>query len=454
MGAAAAQARRGFSPPLSRFSSYAQPIGYQVFMNIAFIVGTFPSLSETFVINQAVGLLERGHRVDIYADQQGETQKCHPLVEQYALLERTTYLKAVPENLAVRVLQVLPLLARCWKEDAAATLRSLNIFRQGKRAISLWTLYTLVPNCPTDYDIIHCQFGTQSYRGLCFQAMHAPKAKLVTTFRGDDISRFVQEKGGHIYDQLFKVGDFFLTNCDFFRGRAIRLGCPPDRIVVHRSGLECDRFPFKPRSFPQQGPIRVATTGRLAEKKGIEYAIRAVAQLIGQGYSLQYAILGDGPLRQILQELIETLGVTAQVQLRGWQTEHEIIDVLAQTHIFIAPSVTAKDGNQDAPINVLKEAMALGLPVISTQHGGIPELVQEGISGFLVPERDAAALADRLRYLCDHPHQWPQMGAAGRAFVMEHYNLSQLNHQLVHLYEHLLPQERQASSSVPQHQLG
>ncbi|MEO0373582.1 MAG: glycosyltransferase [Cyanobacteria bacterium P01_A01_bin.17] len=421
-------------------------------MNIAFIVGTFPSLSETFIINQAAGLLERGHQVDIYADQQGNAQKLHPLVEQYGLLDRTTYLSKVPGNLAIRVLKALPLLAYCGVQDPAATLRSLNIFKQGKRALSLWALYTMVPNHHKDYDIVHCQFGTQSYRGLCFQAMHAPEAKLVTTFRGDDISRFVQEKGSHIYDHLFKVGDFFLTNCDFFRDRAIRLGCPPDRIVVHRSGLECDRFPFKSRSLPQQGPIRVATTGRLAEKKGIEYAIRAVAQLIEQGYSLQYSILGDGPLKQPLQELIETLGVTSQIQLRGWQTEDEIIDILAQTHIFIAPSVTAKDGNQDAPINVLKEAMALGIPVISTEHGGIPELVKEGVSGFLVPERDATALAERLRYLCDHPHQWPQMGKAGRAFVKENYSLSQLNHQLVHLYGELSGTPT-LSPNIPQHQL-
>ena len=80
--------------------------------------------------------------------------------------------------------------------------------------------------------------------------------------------------------QLFRYGDFFLTNCDFFRNKAISIGCPPDKIKVNRSGLDCDRFTYQPRSLPEDGWIQIATTGRLVEKKGIEYVIRAVAKLV------------------------------------------------------------------------------------------------------------------------------------------------------------------------------
>jgi len=127
-----------------------------------------------------------------------------------------------------------------------------------------------------------------------------------------------------------------------------------------------------------------------------------------------------------------------RIHLCGRKQQQELIELLDQAHLFVAPSVTATDGNQDAPVNVLKEAMAMGLPVVSTLHGGIPELVEDGISGFLVPERDVAALRDRLEYLVTHPECWPEMGLAGRTFVETHFDIERLNDRLVDLYQQVL----------------
>jgi colanic acid/amylovoran biosynthesis glycosyltransferase len=412
-------------------------------MRVAFIVGSFPVLSETFIVNQITGLLDRGHEVDIYSDKPGDTSKVHPDVKKYHLLERTYYLPAIPTNLFWRIWNGIGLLFANLFKAPLLTLRSLNVFRYGEQALSLWLLYTAVPNLKTSYDIIHCQFGTQSFRGMAFRTINAPEAKLITTFRGHDISRFVQEKGDNIYDQLFKTGDFFLANCDFFKRRAIQLGCDEQKIVVHRSGLDCSKFVFRLRHFPIDSLTRIATTGRLVEKKGIEYCIRAVAKVALIHPNIEYNIIGDGPLRDDLQHLIQELGVSSKANLLGWKNEQEIIQILSNTHIFIAPSVTAKDGNQDAPINVLKEAMAMGLPVISTFHGGIPELVEDGVSGFLVPERDVDALAEKLSILIEHPELWPEMGRAGRAYVEAHYDLHKLNDKLVKLYQQLYLENRE-----------
>ncbi len=100
--------------------------------------------------------------------------------------------------------------------------------------------------------------------------------------------------------------------------------------------------------------------------------------------------------------------------------------------------MTAQDGNQDAPVNTLKEAMAMGLPVIGTLHGGIPELVKDGVSGFLVPERDADAIANKLSYLIEHPEIWPLMGKAGRTYVESRYDINRLNDELVQIYRQVL----------------
>ena len=412
-------------------------------MRVAFLVGHFPRLSETFVLNQITGLLDRGHEVDVYTEHIEGWTKVHPDVKKYRLWERTFLIHSVPPNYIWRVLRGLWLTATHFHQAPWLILRSLNIFAYGTQAASLWLLYSAISLAEKQatYDIIHCQFGTQGYRGATFKRLLKPTPKLLVMFRGHDISRYVKEGGDKVYQALFKDVDYCLANCSFFRQRVIDLGWKPDKISVHFSGIDVSKFKFKPRSLGAGESIKIATVGRLEEKKGIEYAIRAVAKQIEKTPSITYNIIGDGSLKESLDSLIHSLGVESNVHLLGWKNEAEIIQVLDTCHLFIAPSVTASDGNQDAPINVLKEAMALGLPVISTRHGGIPELVEDGVSGYLVPERDVDALTEKLEHMLNHPERWPEMGAAGRKFVECHFDLQGLNDLLVSRYKQILSQD-------------
>ena len=156
------------------------------------------------------------------------------------------------------------------------------------------------------------------------------------------------------------------------------------------------------------------STGRLVEKKGLEYSIRAITRIMQHHPNIRYTIIGDGSLKPDLQQLIEELALSQQVSLLGWRKQEEVIKILDRSQILVAPSVTAADGNQDAPVNTLKEAMAMGLPVIGTLHGGIPELIEDAVSGFLVPERNPEAISEKLSYLIEHPEIWVSMGQAGR----------------------------------------
>jgi colanic acid/amylovoran biosynthesis glycosyltransferase len=405
-------------------------------MKIAFIVGQFPVLSETFILNQITGLLVRGHEVHIYSYKSNKASKVHPDVEKYKVLERTYYVPEIVENHFLRLFKGLFLAFTNFYKAPLVVLNSLNIVKYGKRAASLRLLYSVIPLLKSQpYDIVHCQFGIHGIEGMILRDIGAIKGKLITSFRGYDISWFVKTYGEQVYDELFAKGDFFLSNCEFFRQRAIKLGCDSNKIVVHGSGIDCSRFTYKPRYVNPDETIRIATTGRLVEKKGIEYAIRAIAKVANQYKNVEYNIIGDGYLKEPLQQLIEELNVADKVKLVGWKNQKEIIEILDHTHLFIAPSVTAQDGNQDAPVNTLKEAMAMGLPVIGTLHGGIPELVKDGISGFLVPERDADAIASKVHYFIEHPEIWEQMGKAGRAYVEEHYDMNKLNDELVEIYQ-------------------
>jgi colanic acid/amylovoran biosynthesis glycosyltransferase len=127
------------------------------------------------------------------------------------------------------------------------------------------------------------------------------------------------------------------------------------------------------------------------------------------------------------------------VEFLGSLSTEEIMKYVAQAHIFLLAGIVAVDGSCEAQGLVLLEAQAAGIPVVSTQVGGIPESVWDGKSGFLVPQRDIEALADKLCYLIEHPEIWTQMGRAGCAHVKANYDINKLNEQLVELYEQILP---------------
>lgn len=410
-------------------------------MKIAILVGKFPSLSQIFIVNQITGLIDRGHEVHVYAlEGMASESKVHPQVEEYGLVDLTFPAPNPPEQYVLRFFKALWLMVRHGYKNPGLVGRSLNPFRYGKRILSLRLLHAVIPFLGgREYDIVHCQFGVYGLQGMMLQRIGALSGKLVCSFRGFDITKYPRRCGENVYHELFEETDVLgLANCEFFRQRVIELGCPNDRVVVHGSSIDMSKFKFISRQYSPDQKLRIVTTGRLVEKKGIEYGIRAIAKLSDTYSNLEYIIIGEGQLRSHLEQVIQELQVEQYVKLVGEQEQQGIITILEQAHIFIAPCVTSKEGDQDAPVNTLKEAMAMGLPVISTWHGGIPELVEDGVSGYLVPERDADALAEKLKALIHEPERWYDMGQAGRQRVMQKYDINTLSDELVTVYEKVI----------------
>lgn len=408
-------------------------------MRIAFVVGQFPALSETFILNQITGLIDRGHEVDIYAEPPDNTVKIHADVEKYNLIARTYYHPKIPQNQILRLRQSSTLLLAHFYQNPAALLRSLNIFKYGKEAISLRLLYATIPVLSRQpYDIIHCHFGSLGLKAMRLRDIGALQGKLLTTFHAIDITQDIQRLGTHIYDRLFEKGELCLPISELWRERLIELGCNENKIIVHRMGIDCRQFTFQPRSLQPDSPVQILTIARLVEKKGVEYAIRAIAKLSEVKPHIEYNIVGDGPLKEKLQQLIKELNLGDTIKLLGWQQHNEVVALLNQAHILLAPSITSQNGDREGIPVAIMEAMAMGLPILSTKHSGIPELVENGVSGFLVPERDADALAEKLCYLIDRSEIWPNMGIAGRKYVETHYDINKLNDKLVKIYEQVV----------------
>jgi len=407
-------------------------------MKIAFIVSGFPKLSETFILNQITGLLDLGHEVDIFAQFNSKEGKVHQDVETYHLMERVHYFN-MPSSRLKRVLKAIYLLVVNLRKAPVAILRSLNIFRYGKEALSLRLFYALLAfiRRRTTYDVIHCHFGPNGIIGV-FLKESGMKGKIITSFHGYDFSAYISQNGEGVYKDLFKKGDLFMANSEHTKNRLISLGCDERKIVKLPMGLDSDQFRFRPRKLELGQKIKILTVARLVEKKGIEYSIKAVANVMQKHQNIEYKIAGDGPLRKDLERLILDLGVKDKVHLLGWLERNEVIRVMDESHIFILSSVTAKNGDQEGQGVVLQEVQAMGLPVLATLHNGIPEGVVDGRSGFLVPERDVDALAEKLEYLIEHPELWVEMGRFGRKFVEENYEIKKLTRKLVEIYEECL----------------
>lgn len=410
-------------------------------MKIAFIVNTFPVISETFILNQITGLIDRGHEVDIYTFALKRLETPHSQINRYHLLDRTRNLSNHTMNIWGRMVKAATLIAQQGVRTLPATRSTLSRIRMartmGCRFPRLALLEIgLAQQSDRPYDIIHCQYGTLGKRFLTLKMAGLISGKFVTAFRGHDITQHVHSALG-VYDELFREGDLFLPVSRSLEQRLVEGGCDPAKIRILHSGIDCSQFRFRARSLEIKETINILTIGRFVEMKGIVYGVEAVAGLIQAGNKLHYDIIGDGPMRDEISMKIRQFGIESQVTLHGWKDQDSVTKYLDRAHILLTPSVTAANGEAEGIPNVVKEAMAVGLPVVSTVHSGIPELIEDGVSGFLVPERDVRALTSRLAYLIEHPEQWESMGKAGRKKIENDFDNEKINDSLVALYQEI-----------------
>ena len=413
-------------------------------MRIAYLPGVFPVLSETPVLNQITGLVTRGHEVDIFGDRPKTAAPYHSSIDALRLLDRTYYRPDLPATTFARWHKSFSLLAEARGEERSALLRSMNVLAHGTRsATGRLPLQTAQFFPVRQYDVIQGGFGEQGLKALRMKRVGAIRGKLVTAFRGADITRFVASRGTGVYRRLFQQGDLFLPVSHAFRTRLEWLGCPAEKIQVHRTGINLADFPYRP-NIPGQR-LRLVSVGRLVEKKGLENALWAVYLLENFGNEVEsYTIVGDGPLRSRLEELARQLPLK-QVVFTGAVSQDRVSQLVAAADMLLAPSVTAKDGDEEGIPNVIKEAMAVGRPVVSTRHSGIPELIEHGVSGFLVGEGEHQGLADAIIHLQAHPEIWPVLQDAARRKIEKEYDIDRLNDQLVERYAHLVGSPRTRS---------
>jgi glycosyltransferase involved in cell wall biosynthesis len=288
-------------------------------------------------------------------------------------------------------------------------------------------------------DLIHAHFGVEGVYALPFALRH--QLPLITTFWGFDATlsrRNLLLSGkpawiryGLFADRLRRRGALFIAVSEFLRGRLLQSGFPPDRTIVHYNGVDLNAFAPSEHDF--ENPT-ILSVGRLVEKKGIEYLIEAFALVARELPEVRLEIAGDGPLRPSLERLSSESGLSARVTFHGSLSHAAVAGLMREASIFCQPSVTASDGDAEGLPTVVLEAAATAKPLVGTLHSGIPEIVADGKTGFLVAERDVGALADRLLALLRNSDLRRRMGEAGRKRIEEKFDLRKQAKRLEEIY--------------------
>jgi len=392
-------------------------------MRIAFIVGGFPRLSETFILVQVVGLLDLGHEVDIYSRRPPMEATVQPEVEQYQLLSRTRCVE-LPSTRAARIVRAATVFPRLLWCHPVGTFGCLRFKRYGSLYAVLNNLMFLRAFTDRRYDAILCHFGGN---GIDFIGLKEtfPRTRFITMFHGDDL-QIGDELGVEVFSTLKAFGDAFLVTTDCY-GRATlrRYGFPEEKIMTHRLGIPVHKVAYRERRV-RDGTLRILTVGRLVPKKGIDLGIRAAVPLQAKNTHLrvEYRVVGDGPLRDDLNALVRSLQAERIVRMLGPLPSPDVMRQMDEADVYMLPSLMEQGGV------VLLEAQASGLPVVASRVGGVSEMVRDGRSALLAPVGEWQGFADALQYLVDHPDEWSRMGQEGRRHVEAQHEIGPLNLRL------------------------
>ncbi|MFZ5520596.1 MAG: glycosyltransferase [Pseudomonadota bacterium] len=287
-------------------------------------------------------------------------------------------------------------------------------------------------------DIVHAHFAVDGLYAL--DAARAIGRPLITTLHGFDVTTrrgdFLRSRRpalvryALLQSRLKRQGDLFVCVSNFMLERAVAAGFPEARLVQHYIGIDPDDF----CPSVHDGPPRVLHVARLVEKKGTRYLIEAFARVVLEIPDAELVIVGDGPLLLPLRQQAERLKLGERVRWMGAQSHAQVRRFMHGASALVLPSVTAANGDAEGLGLVLLEGAASGLPVVGTRHGGIPEAIRDGETGYLVNERDSDQLSEALLALLKNAQLRRRLGENGRAMVAERFHISRQSALLADIY--------------------
>jgi colanic acid/amylovoran biosynthesis glycosyltransferase len=293
--------------------------------------------------------------------------------------------------------------------------------------------------------LVHSHFGPDGW----FAAPVARRlgARHVVTFYGVDGSQLPRQNPvwQARYRELFATVDRVLCEGPHFARTLAALGCPENKLTVQHLGVDVAAIKFAPRAWQPGEPLRVLLAGSFREKKGLPYALDALGRFQHE-QALEITVIGDAgkEARSLTEkarilEMIQRHALGSKVRLLGYQPHQVMFDEAYRHHVFLSPSVAAADGDTEggAPVSIIEMA-ATGMPVISTRHCDIPNVIPDGRCGLLAAERDVDGLVGHLRWLCRQPQAWEGLAKAARGRIEAEFNAKTQGTRLAALYAEVI----------------
>jgi colanic acid/amylovoran biosynthesis glycosyltransferase len=308
---------------------------------------------------------------------------------------------------------------RCFSREVHTWGKSLSdfIYNRFKLMTPIERHYFINTAREINPDILHAHYAVDAAYFI-FLKKYLKKPLIVSCY-GYDVSNFANRYLGiakHYLQFTWHDADIILAMSNDMRNDLIRLGCPPSKIIIHYYGIDLSRFKYVDRS-PNRQPISILFVGSLAEKKGIDTLLRAFIRIERLRPEVHLRIVGTGGLRSCLEKQVNAAGLADRVSFAGFVDHKLLWKEFNAAHIFCHPSRTQQDGGKEGIPGTIVEAMSTGLPVVTTDHAGIPEMVIDKEHGFVVSEKDRDAIITPLLTLIDNPELCLRYGqqAAKRA---------------------------------------
>jgi glycosyltransferase involved in cell wall biosynthesis len=290
--------------------------------------------------------------------------------------------------------------------------------------------------------ILHAHFGFHGVHAAGFAKRE--KLPLVVSFHGKDGAALTYQARrridflpyrGWLAPAMFRTANRFVCASEDLADIVMAAGVEAERITVHDLGIDPARFVLHDRP---DGPPRILMVGRFVEKKGMEYGIRAMTLIRREFPEAQLRIVGSGPFEKRLKKIVHDLGLADAVHFLGVVPQTVVAEEMRAANIMLAPSVVATWGDRDSGLTVCKEGAATGLPVVATFHGGIPRVVEHGVTGILVPERQVTAIYHAVRELASSKALRDEMGRAGRAKVERDFDSRTQSDRLEQIFDRVI----------------
>lgn len=400
-------------------------------MKILFIVTQFPALSETFILNQILDLRKKGHLVHIYSHRIGKAEVIHEKVFREDLLKDVFYPSKIINSLSGKIKQRFQLfISSIPNRNKVSLIKTL--FKKNKTNLSVYNVLSFI-NKPK-YDVIHAHFGINGKLVVELRKLGLfANANFITTFHGYDLN--IEFEKNNFYLNLFNECKFFTVNSYYSKQKLLALGCSVDKIHILPVGLNPEKFKSKPVIKKSKG-IKLIFVGRLIKLKGPHLLIE-ICRILKERATINFNvnIIGDGILMEELHELISKYNLKNYIKLLGPLQQKDVLKEMSYSDIFILPGIN-DENLAEAQGLVIQEAQAMQLPVIISNAGGMKEGIIDGVTGYVVRENDLDEFASKIELLALDKDLRKTMGEKGRKFVMENYNIEDLNEKLIKIYFH------------------